>query len=134
MMRHWPSGPTAVHQLYVRSQSLQLITSQAKRRRTAQLALERQLLALGQPFRHDPSAVQAKLCRRIERHIKELFVFVAEPAVPSDNNAGRAQPAPSGHQPQGQRRHPVGAGYRAQDDAGIHLRHLARPRSNPPKI
>ena len=30
---------------------------------------------------------QAKLCRRIERHIKELFVFVAEPAVPSDNNA-----------------------------------------------
>ena len=43
----------------------------------------------------DPSAVQAKLCRRIERHIKslprtgygELFVFVAEPEVPSDNNA-----------------------------------------------
>ena len=32
-------------------------------------------------------ATQAKLCRRIERHIKELFVFVAEPAVPSDNNA-----------------------------------------------
>ena len=32
-------------------------------------------------------AVQGKLCRRIERHIKELFVFVAEPAVPSDNNA-----------------------------------------------
>ena len=60
---------------------------QAKRRRTAQLALERQLLALGQPFRHDPSATQAKLCRRIERHIKELFVFVAEPAVPSNNNA-----------------------------------------------
>ena len=38
---------------------------------------------------------QAKLCRRIERHIRslprtgygELFVFVAEPAVPSDNNA-----------------------------------------------
>ena len=59
--------------------------SQQKPRRTAQLALERQLLALGQPFRHDPSATQAKLCRRIER--KELFVFVAEPAVPSDNNA-----------------------------------------------
>ena len=34
----------------------------------------------------DPSAVQGKLCRRIERHIKELFVFVAEPDVPSDNN------------------------------------------------
>ena len=58
----------------------------------------------------------------------ELFVFVAEPDVPSDNNPGRAQPASSGHQPQGQRRHPLGAGHRAQDDAGIHLRHLARPR------
>ena len=38
------------------------------------------------PFLSDPSAVQGKLCRRIERHIKELFVFVAEPDVPSDNN------------------------------------------------
>ena len=32
-------------------------------------------------------AVQGKLCRRIERFIKELFVFVADPAVPPDNNA-----------------------------------------------
>jgi hypothetical protein len=31
-------------------------------------------------------AVQGKLCRRIERFIKELFVFVADPAVPPDNN------------------------------------------------
>ena len=35
----------------------------------------------------DSSAVQNKLCRRIEKHIKELFVFVAEPEAPSDNNA-----------------------------------------------
>ena len=42
---------------------------------------------LGYDFRADPLAVPAKLCRRIERHIKELFVFVAEPDVPSDNNA-----------------------------------------------
>ena len=83
----------AVHGIYDRAKAF--THPQAKRRRTAQLALERQLLALGQPFRHDPSATQAKLCRRIERHIKslprtgygELFVFVAEPAVPSDNNA-----------------------------------------------
>ena len=27
------------------------------------------------------------MCRRIERHIKELFVFVAEPEAPADNNA-----------------------------------------------
>ena len=74
----------AVHQLYVAAKAF--THPQAKRRRVAQLALERQLLALGQPFRHDPSATQAKLCRRIERHIKELFVFVAEPDVPADNN------------------------------------------------
>ena len=75
----------AVHGIYDRAKAC--THPQAKRRRTAQLALERQLLARCQPFRHDPSATQAKLCRRIERHLKELFVFVAEPAVPSDNNA-----------------------------------------------
>ncbi len=83
----------AVHGIYDRAKAF--THPQAKRRRTAQLTLERQLLALGQPFRHDPSATQAKLCRRIERHLKslprtgygEFFVFVAEPAVPSDNNA-----------------------------------------------
>ena len=41
----------------------------------------------------------------------------------------RTQPATSGRQPQDQRRHPVGTGHRQQDDPGIHLRHLARPRS-----
>ena len=39
---------------------------QAKRRRTAQVALEP---AICQPFLDDPSATHAKLCRRIERHI-----------------------------------------------------------------
>ena len=52
-----------------------------------QLALEERLLALCLPFLEDPVAVQAKLCRRIERHIKELFVFVSHPEAPSDNNA-----------------------------------------------
>ena len=52
-----------------------------------QLALEERLLALCLPFLEDPLAVQAKLCRRIERHIKELFVFVSHPETPSDNNA-----------------------------------------------
>ena len=45
----------------------------------------------------------------------------------------RAQPAPCGYQPQGQRGHPVGTWYREQDDAGIHLRHLARTRPEPPR-
>jgi len=33
------------------------------------------------------AAVQAKLCRRVDRHLKELFVFVGEPWVPATNNA-----------------------------------------------
>ena len=43
-----------------------------------------------QPFLADPLALQGRLCRRIERLPRtgygELFVFVAEPDVPSDNN------------------------------------------------
>ena len=58
---------------------------QAHKRRQAQKRLERKLLACCRPFMDDP--IQGKLCRRIERFITELFVFVAVPGVPSDNNA-----------------------------------------------
>ena len=83
----------AVHGIYDRAKAF--THPQAKGRRTDQLALERQLLALCRPFLSDPSATQAKLCRRIARHLKslprtgygELCVFVAEPAILSDNNA-----------------------------------------------
>ena len=79
-------------QVYVEARSF--THPQAQRRRTAQLAWERQLLVICQPFLADPLALQGRLCRRIERHIQslprtgygELFVFVAEPDVPSDNN------------------------------------------------
>ena len=53
----------------------------------AALALERRLLSLCRPCLDDPAAAQARLCRRIQRHIKELFVFVAQPEAPPDNNA-----------------------------------------------
>ena len=57
-------------------------------------------MALCAPFLADPSATPAKLCRRIQRHIKslprtgygELFIFVAQPEVPSDNNAAEGSP------------------------------------------
>ena len=52
-----------------------------------QLALEERLLSLSRPYSSDDSAPQARLCRRIERHIKELFVFVSHPGVPPENNA-----------------------------------------------
>ena len=70
----------AVLELYRRARAF--THPQEASRRTAQLALERRLLALCQPFLDDPSATPSRLCRRIERHIKELFVFVAEPEVP----------------------------------------------------
>jgi hypothetical protein len=75
----------AVHQLYTKAKSP--VTTQVGQGLGAQLALEKRLLALCRPFLNDPLAVQGKLCRRIERFIKELFVFVADPAVPSENNA-----------------------------------------------
>lgn len=56
-------------------------------RLAAQHCLEEHLLAACRPFLDDPLAVQAKLCRRIERHLTELFVFVGDPAVPATNNA-----------------------------------------------
>ena len=58
-----------------------------KERRTKQRELEQRLLAISQPFVADPLAVQAKLCRRIVRHLTELFVFVHDPRVPATNNA-----------------------------------------------
>ena len=75
----------AVHQVYTVAKALVLSRAQPGHR--TQLVLEEKLMALARPFLQDPLAVQAKLCRRMERFIKELFVFVSDPAVPPDNNA-----------------------------------------------
>ena len=75
----------AIHQLY---QQAKTFTHPAEKQRcAARLVQERRLLALCRPYLDDPSAAQARLCRRIRNHIKELFVFVAHPEVPPDNNA-----------------------------------------------
>ena len=76
----------AVHRIY--RQATAFSHTSRKQRRAAQLALEKRLLAqICRPCLDDPLAVQGKLCRRIDKHLKELFVFVAEPEVPPDNNA-----------------------------------------------
>ena len=77
----WANG---VHRLYAKAVGWAAAGSHSPR---GQLALEKRLLALCRPFLEDPLAVQGKLCRRIERHIKELFVFVSHPVAPPDNNA-----------------------------------------------
>ena len=62
----------AVHQLYAKAKAF--THPGAEQRRLAQLELERKLLARRRPFLDDPLAVQGKLCRRIERFIKEVTV------------------------------------------------------------
>lgn len=74
----------AVHRHFVEAKAF--TSSKPKVRRQAQLRFERQLLALCRPFLDDPSAPQRTLCQRMERFGQELFVFVADPAVPADNN------------------------------------------------
>ena len=76
---------TAVRQLYDRGKASADYPSPLAS--ADQLMLEKLLLSLCQPFSNDDTAPQAKLCRRIERFIKELFVFVSHPGVPADNNA-----------------------------------------------
>jgi hypothetical protein len=72
-----------VHQIYAEAKGL--ASPQARQRQGYQLRIAGKLLALCRPFLDDPLAVHAKLCRRIERFIKELFVFVSHPEVPTDN-------------------------------------------------
>ena len=95
------------------------------------MALEGQLMALCAPFLDDPSAVPAKLCRRIQRHIRGLFVFVAQPEVPSDDNAAERSLRQPGGQPEDQSRYSLPKGYPQQDDPGFPIRHLARTRHQP---
>ena len=75
----------AVHDAYAKAKAFTHRSEQPRRR--AQLALERRLLDWCRPYLDNPTSAQAKLCRRVEKHIKELFVFVAQPKVPPDNNA-----------------------------------------------
>jgi transposase len=54
-------------------------------RRQQQHLFEQELWYLCAPFAHT-TAPMHKLCERVERFLPELFVFVARPEVPSDNN------------------------------------------------
>ena len=75
---------TAVQDLYGRATSTELAPDQ---RRARQRACEQEALTLCQPWLAGPAAPQARLCRRIVKHLPDLFVFVADPAVPPTNNA-----------------------------------------------
>ena len=58
---------------------------QAAARRRQQHTFEQELWQLCAPHAHAASPLQT-LCKRVERFLPELFVFMARPEVPSDNN------------------------------------------------
>ena len=81
VLKQWAE---AVQKVYQEAKAFQSDDEQERIR--SQLGYEQSLLEVCRPFMDNPLAVQAGLCRRIERHSKELFVFVANPLVPADNN------------------------------------------------
>ncbi len=68
----------------------------AAARERAQHACEAELLAVCAPFAAAEAATapQAVLCRRIQKYLPELFTFVADPRVPSTNNAAERSVRP----------------------------------------
>ena len=80
----WADG---LHALYREAVRLAALDQPEAARLAARDTLERQLAALCQPFwAADCAAPQATLCRRVDLFLDELLTFVADPAVPPDNN------------------------------------------------
>jgi transposase len=73
-----------VHRVYTRA--VEYRGRDRRARHHARRRFEQQLQRQCAPWAERPTAVQRKLCARILRHLEELFVFVAEPMVPPDNN------------------------------------------------
>ena len=77
----------ALHALYQEAKRQAATAQPDAARLAARDTLERQLAALCQPYwAADCAAPQATLCRRIDLFLDELLTFVADPAVPPDNN------------------------------------------------
>lgn len=77
----------ALHALYVEAKRQAARDLDEAARRAAWDTLERQLAALCQPYwGAECRAPQAILCRRVDLFLDELLTFVADPAVPPDNN------------------------------------------------
>lgn len=84
-LEQWAKG---VNELYHRARDWVTTHQEAKEpeRVLAQRRFEGELMALCRPYMKSDQP-QRVLCERIERFLPELFVFVADPRVPSDNNA-----------------------------------------------
>ncbi len=87
-VQQWAKGVRAVYDRAVAytgpDPSLPPAKQEAARRKL-QHAFEQELWLLCAPYAHTPSPLHT-LCERVERFLPELFVFVAVPGVPADNN------------------------------------------------
>ena len=82
----------AVSEVYKRAKEFE--SEIPKYRLAAKMGFERELMALALPFLGQKKP-QSVLAGRIEKFLAELFVFVEEPEVPSDNNAAERSVRPS---------------------------------------
>jgi transposase len=91
VLQQWATQVTGV---YRRARRFRAARPEA--RQQAQRRFEGELLARCTPWLAAPKeqVPQAVLCRRIARYLRELFTFVAEPVVPSDNNAAERSVRP----------------------------------------
>lgn len=89
-LRAWAAQVQAVYERGRR------VTGSDAVRRRAQRQCEADLLAVCEPYLAADAAVapHAILCRRIAKYLTELFSFVADPAVPTTNNAAERSVRP----------------------------------------
>ena len=87
-VQHWAQDVKALYERAMASAgpdaSLPVAKQEAQRRKQ-QHAFEQELWQLCAPYVHTSSPLQT-LCKRVERFLPELFVFVARPEVPAHNN------------------------------------------------
>jgi hypothetical protein len=81
----------AIHHVYTDAladaAALTARAAAADERRAVRRSCEQRLWAICAPFAADETALQARLCRRVDKYRHALFSFVREPDVPSHNNA-----------------------------------------------
>ncbi|HEX5505442.1 MAG TPA: IS66 family transposase [Thermomicrobiales bacterium] len=76
----------AVHAVYLAATRVAAEATDFPARVAARAALERRLTALCAPYwQPGAAAPQATLCRRVDRFLDELFMFILDPAIPADN-------------------------------------------------
>ena len=87
-VQQWATDVKAVYEraiAYAGPDASLPVAKQEAQRRKQQHAFEQDLWQLCAPYVHTSSPLQT-LCKRVERFLPELFVFVARPEVPAHNN------------------------------------------------